>query len=141
LTPLSVHPDPIKRAAHPHWRREPIGSAARDEKIDWENGTVDGYSSVLINRHSIENWLTSDFVTDSASNSTKADSPGERVKASQPTRERAKRALTAIYPTGIPEQTIEPNTILCRKVGDWLKSQNLLGASDATILRAANRRP
>jgi hypothetical protein len=141
LIPLSVHPDPIRRAAHPHWRREPIGSAVWDKKIDWEKGTVDGYSTVLIGRHSIENWLTSDFVTDSASNNAKADSPGKRAKASRPTRERAKRALNAIYPTGIPEETIEPNAILCRNVGKWLKSQNLLGVSDATILRAANRRP
>ena len=57
-----------------------------------------------------------------------------------PTRERASRAIQALYPDGVPDHVTLPNAKLCRSVGDWLKKQKLPEVSDATILRAANRR-
>jgi hypothetical protein len=58
----------------------------------------------------------------------------------QPTLERARRALRELYPKGIPDQATEPNAILCRRVGNWLKDNKMPKVSDATILRAAGRR-
>ena len=58
----------------------------------------------------------------------------------RPARERAERAIKARYPDDIPDPANKPNTILCREVGEWLKSQNLRDVSDDTILRAAGRR-
>lgn len=58
----------------------------------------------------------------------------------RPGRNRAERAIAKIYPNGIPDPPSEPNVIVCRKVGNWLKDQGMLGVSDATILRAAGRR-
>jgi hypothetical protein len=58
----------------------------------------------------------------------------------QPSRERAQRAIEALYPNGVPNQTTEPNSTLYRKVGEWLKTKKLPAVSDTTILRAAGRR-
>jgi hypothetical protein len=62
-----------------------------------------------------------------------------RVK-SRPQLERARNAIMALYPNGVPGQAEEPNTMLCRRVGDELKRRNLSNVSDDTILRAAGRR-
>jgi hypothetical protein len=59
---------------------------------------------------------------------------------SRPQRERAERALKAIYPTGIPDQTSEPNKILYKKVNQWLKASGLPEVQNDSILRAAGRR-
>jgi hypothetical protein len=58
----------------------------------------------------------------------------------QPSRERAKKALDELYHGRIPDQDSEPNPILCRKVGEWLKKNKLPEVKDDTILRAAGRR-
>jgi hypothetical protein len=58
----------------------------------------------------------------------------------QPQRERVQRTIKEIYPDGVPDQATEPNVILCRKVGKWLKQKKMPNVSDATILRAAHRR-
>jgi hypothetical protein len=52
-------------------------------------------------------------------------------------REPAQRAIDALYPAGVPDQSTEPNSILCRKVGEWLKKNNLLSCSSDTILPLA----
>jgi hypothetical protein len=62
--------------------------------------------------------------------------PGRR----QPSRERAKKALEALYQGKIPDQDSEPNKILCGKVGAWLENSNLPEVKTDTILRAAGRR-
>ena len=56
------------------------------------------------------------------------------------TRERASRAIQALYPGGVPDQVTMPNKKLCGSVDDWLKEQKLDGVSNPTILRAAGRR-
>ena len=58
----------------------------------------------------------------------------------RPARDRAARAIQALYPDGVPDQVTLPNAILCRSVGDWLKVKSLPNVRDATILRAAGRR-
>jgi hypothetical protein len=58
----------------------------------------------------------------------------------RPALERARGIIEELYPNGVPDQAIEPNVILCRKVGTWLKNNNMPDVSDPTILRAAHRR-
>jgi hypothetical protein len=59
---------------------------------------------------------------------------------SRPALERASRIISELYPEGIPDQATLPNTVLCRRVGDRLKSDGLPKTSDDSILRAAGRR-
>jgi hypothetical protein len=47
-----------------------------------------------------------------------------------PALERAYRAIKEICPEGVPEQTVEPNANLCRRVGKKLKQAGLLGLSE-----------
>ena len=63
-----------------------------------------------------------------------------QVGRSRPAQERALGAIRDLYPEGVPGQSEEPNTMLCRRVGERLKQASLLGVSDDTILRAAGRR-
>jgi hypothetical protein len=104
-------------------------SAAFDGKHQkWFNVRVDGPSFVA--------WLRS-RVSPSHTDEHAAKSLATRR---QPSRDRAKRALADIYSDNIPDQAVEPNSILCRKVGAWLKKYNLAEVKDDTILRAAGRR-
>jgi hypothetical protein len=59
---------------------------------------------------------------------------------SRPKLESAQRAIRELYPQGVPEQSVVPNVLLCRLVGEKLMQQGLLNVSDETILRAASRR-
>jgi hypothetical protein len=59
---------------------------------------------------------------------------------SRPARDRVQLAFAEIYPNGIPDSATEPNVVVCKEVGNWLKERGRLGVSDASILRAANRR-
>jgi hypothetical protein len=63
-----------------------------------------------------------------------------RKTRARPNRQRATDAIKSIYPNGIPDQSAEPNAILTRKVGTWLKGKGLPSIGDDTILRAAGRR-
>jgi hypothetical protein len=63
-----------------------------------------------------------------------------RHSKSSPTLERARRAIEDLYPAGLPDQGLEPNANLCRRVGDKLRQLGLPDVSDDTILRAADRR-
>jgi 7-cyano-7-deazaguanine synthase in queuosine biosynthesis len=66
--------------------------------------------------------------------------PPRRRSKSEPALERARSAFNELYPNGDPGQVAEPNSNLCRRVGDKLKEAGLPGVSDDTILRAAGRR-
>jgi hypothetical protein len=63
-----------------------------------------------------------------------------RRRKSQPALERARRIIVELYPDGVPQQAMEPNVALCRRVSSGLKASKLLDVSDDTILRAAGRR-
>jgi len=58
----------------------------------------------------------------------------------RPLRERAEAAIRELYPTGVPNQTTEPNVTLCRKVAEAMSRSGRVQISDDTILRAAGRR-
>jgi len=55
--PLSTHPDPKKREAHPVRRYEALRDVDWNEPIDWGASKIGSYSTVLIKRSSIESWL------------------------------------------------------------------------------------
>jgi hypothetical protein len=58
----------------------------------------------------------------------------------QPTFDRAKRAITELWPDGPPEQAVLPNKKLVGLVEEKLKELGLPRGSPDTILRAAGRR-
>jgi hypothetical protein len=61
----------------------------------------------------------------------------QRQPRSQPERERAKTALAALYPKGVPDAVSDAG--LYKTIGDWCQ-QNGGPVSKDTILRAAGRR-
>ncbi|WP_439394959.1 hypothetical protein ACRQ5Q_38300 [Bradyrhizobium sp. PMVTL-01] len=63
-----------------------------------------------------------------------------RPTRARPAIERAQRIINELYPNGVPDQTIVPNTTLCQQVGAKLMEYKLPAVSDDTILRAAGRR-
>lgn len=65
--------------------------------------------------------------------------PIKRTRHLQPGRERAMRAIAAVFPSGIPDRVALPNSTLCRRVADWMKVNNLATVADRTVLRAAGR--
>jgi hypothetical protein len=76
--------------------------------------------------------------------------PGEVQEPKGPSRpaykkDRAKQAMRALWPDGVPDQSILGNGPLCKKVAEWIeqdcKQQNVspITISDDTILRAAGR--
>jgi hypothetical protein len=69
-----------------------------------------------------------------------ASSERGEARRRRPALERARQALAEVYSQGVPTQAIEPNALLCRRVGTWLRDQGLPDVSDDTILRAAGRR-
>jgi hypothetical protein len=62
-------------------------------------------------------------------------------------RDRARKAIDALWPDGVPNQSILDNGQLCGQVTIWLKKETArqrlqyVPISDDTILRAAGRRP
>ena len=69
-----------------------------------------------------------------------APSPPPPKARIRPKFEGVRRAIDEIYPRGVPDQPVEPNSQLCRRVGEQLKAAGLPKVSDDTILRAAGRR-
>ena len=59
---------------------------------------------------------------------------------SRPKFQAALRGIGEIYPNGVPDQAVEPNSKLCQRVSEKLKRAGFPGVSDDTILRAAGRR-
>jgi 7-cyano-7-deazaguanine synthase in queuosine biosynthesis len=89
---------------------------------------------------SLQAWIE-EIQAEPASAGDRASEPPERPRGKiRPTLERAQGAIKELYPHGVPDQATEPNAILCRKVGSWLKNNNMPDVSDPTILRAARRR-
>jgi hypothetical protein len=78
------------------------------------------------------------FVPDQAARTDEPSRTGRRK--SKPALERARGAIKDLYPNGVPGQAVEPNPVLCRRVGDKLKQSGVRDVSDDTILRAAGRR-
>jgi 7-cyano-7-deazaguanine synthase in queuosine biosynthesis len=86
----------------------------------------------------LKTWLDElDATKDEAAAARRSQRPREK---STPALERARAVIAELYPDGVPDQAIEPNKKLCRRVGEKLRVNKLPGVSDDTILRAAARR-
>jgi hypothetical protein len=66
--------------------------------------------------------------------------PGERLPRTQSARERARRAITELFPNGVPDQATKSHPELIRAVENQIKRLGLQNVSRDTILRAAGRR-
>jgi hypothetical protein len=58
----------------------------------------------------------------------------------QPKRELARRAITALFPNGVPDCAELPNKLLERQVCTWLEAHGYSEVKSDSILRAAGRR-
>jgi hypothetical protein len=91
-----------------------------------------------ISKDDLQDWL-------SRHHTEAAASPEPKPRA-QNKRSRVAVAIQELWPNGLPDQSLLSNSLLCKKVGDWLKAdcqkQNVPVAipSDDTILRAAGRK-
>ena len=65
---------------------------------------------------------------------------GPTERRSRPVRERTQQAIHDLYPHGVPGPAALPNTVLCRRVGEWLNERGLGDVSNDSILRVAGRR-
>ena len=79
LIPLSVHPDPNIRARHPARKSEDLRPVDWNGNIDWIEGTIGPYFSVLIKRTSIEAWL--DMGREAESSPTMRRANESKIKA------------------------------------------------------------
>jgi len=66
--------------------------------------------------------------------------PGERLPRTQSARERARRAITELFPNGVPDPATKSHPELIRAVENQIKRLGLQNVSRDTILRAAGRR-
>jgi hypothetical protein len=113
------------------WRNDTMGGMFRD----WHRDRIELYSADV----------TRVLVTRTTPQQSVAAKPAERKAnqipgRTQPARERAKKALDAIYPTAIPKQSAVPNKVLLAKVNEWLKANRELAVKLDSVLRAAGRR-
>ena len=63
------------------------------------------------------------------------DNPASR----QPERERARRAIKALFPEGVPDAATLSNKRLAKKVNEWLELNKEEPVQQRTIQRAAGR--
>jgi hypothetical protein len=78
--PLSTHPDPKKREAHPARRDEALRDVDWNQPIDWGADKIGSYSAVLIKRSSIESWLAASQLPEAANAADAPATPQESAK-------------------------------------------------------------
>jgi len=98
-----------------------------------EGGYGHGVNGIIeFNAEDLHYWLSAAASTEEAP-STK--------KRARPQRERAKEAIDALWPDGVPPQNKLPNALLFKRVNDHLKKNGSPESiSDESILRAAGRK-
>jgi hypothetical protein len=67
------------------------------------------------------------------------DQSSHNPASRQPQRERARRALIALFPDGPPDAATLSNKALAKIVNEWLESQGQAPVNQRTIQRAAGR--
>ena len=131
-----------------------IPTAIKPKDLDWERSrpvkpwfvqrgisTTHGYWDlewIQLSRTDVTNVLCRTGTRGELPQPTSSET-GARRK-SGPKLESAQRAIRELFPEGVPGQAVEPNSNLCRRVGEKLKEQGLPDVSNDTILRAAGRR-
>jgi len=94
--------------------------------------------NLLFSKDDLLDWLGRHHTEDAA-----AQEPKPRLQIK---RSRVASAIQELWPDRPPDQSVLSNSLLCKKVGDWLKAdcqkKNVPVAipSDDTILRAAGRK-
>jgi hypothetical protein len=99
-----------------------------------------GWRRVRVDRTSFVNWLETELCEPPANAaSTTTYNPATR----QPERERARRALTALFPgfpDTVPDPATVPNKHLDVEVNNWLKVHGEKPVTQRTVRRAAGRK-
>jgi hypothetical protein len=94
-----------------------------------------------ISREDLLDWLS----RQAPQQPTRMPAPEPKPRARNK-RARVEAAIQALWPNRLPDQTVLPNALLCKKVQDWLKDDSKSRGvpaqviSDDTILRAAGRK-
>jgi hypothetical protein len=112
---------------------------------DWDQIEIDWKALLAHGRKLIPSWIKVNRAE--RKTRTRAGSGRQKTRPTRPSykRERALQAIQALWPNGIPSQSILANGPLCKKVTEWIendsKQRNIqqLTISDDTILRAARR--
>ena len=130
-----------------------IPTRIKPDDLDWEGSRPVNPWRIRRGSYAIPGDWDLEWIELSGTHVTKvlcaAGTPGESAQPtretgarsrSRPKLESAQRAIRELYPQGVPEQSVVPNVLLCRLVGEKLMQQGLLNVSDETILRAASRR-
>ena len=87
--PLSAHPNPKIRDAHPVRKREALRAADWGDQVYWTTGKVGRYYSVTIERTSIEAWLAQ---TEEATSVQCAENELKRARSDM-----IDKTITAVY--------------------------------------------
>jgi hypothetical protein len=134
ITVLSIRSFPAAALKYHGYRSRVRVPSARSS--DGEPAYHRVITDVLVRRHEVmQEWPEE-------GRAVSTDHP-QRVPSrskSSPSRDRARIAMNELYPKSIPNQAIEPNALLCRRVSQKLKEMGLASISNDTILREAARR-
>jgi hypothetical protein len=128
-----------------HWLRDLAARAEQQTDVRWwTKGEWSKLGAVLAPELKFWDWLNSEL--DAPKTSIVAPVAAKRTERRRDKRTRARTAIHALWPEGVPDQSIFANGPLCKKVSDWLKKDSAgqkvppVPISDDTILRAAGRR-
>jgi hypothetical protein len=125
------------RPKHFDWSKSRSSTAFRRKgprEEHWELEAIDVY------RPDLDSVLCAEPVAGDTPQQKPVVSARPPKKRTSPALERAKAAIAALYPNGVPDQVALPNVALYRAVGKKLKAEGLAPVSDDTISRAAARR-
>ncbi len=136
---LFLHPTLNPTRMTREWLKEAI-----DHSLDGHHGRS-YLAHCWIPRRLFERWLARHRLPESPPRFEPLGEQSVQLKQQsrkkrRPSFERAQVAIKALYPNAVPDQAIEPNASLCRRVSKKLKELELPDVSDDTILRAAGRR-
>jgi hypothetical protein len=126
-------------------RRYAAEAEAQDRPRWWTRKPWSVLRHLFVNEAEFGSWLDHEASAGKPTANAEKQELKNRDRLKQARRrpqfERAAKALATLYPNGVPDQAIEPNVSLCRRVGATLKDAKLPDVSDDTILRAAGRSP
>lgn len=110
------------------------------ESVAFKDAVIAG--EIVFPEAALLSWLSRNRRRAAVVSKKKAETP---VKKSADKLDRAKEAINALYPRGVPLPANLPNKLLCREVSNWLRKDcekhqlPHFQISDRTILRAAGR--
>lgn len=134
------------------WRGHYLGQSPLIHRQRWIGADIDEGGVVItgdgermrfvdLERSDYETWLAKQ-----QSSGTTSTPPNNSRRRRQNQRDRAREAIAAKWPEGIPPQHQLSNSLLCREVNEWVKEDcarrdiTFREIGDDTIERAAGRR-